>query len=402
VTAARSASVRGTHDGHGPRFHVPLVLASPSALGWTWVRQEASVTRVWVYRLVAIVVALAAAATYLVATVHVPNVLGLVLKDTFASAPGIQELVVLATPFFLTALAVLLPRRVGLWNVGGEGQYFAGAWLATGLAFAAPQTNGFLLIVGMLVAGAVGGAVWSAGPALAKAYLNVSEIITTLMLNFVILLWVDYWITGRWRYGSSQGGIIESRFIPAQVHLPLLPIEGGLDSGIIIAIAIAIAFGIYLRYSIFGYRSLVAGSGPSVAAFAGVHPRRLAIASMLLGGGMAGIAGVLQLVGNTYQLTPGLSNNTGYVGIAVAVLAGNSVVGVIIMSCLLAVIMSVGQTVQLYGVSSGDVFIVIGLLLVLSTVAEILSRYRLVRRAIPAPVEQPVSAAGREPGADMP
>jgi general nucleoside transport system permease protein len=117
---------------------------------------------------------------------------------------------------------------------------------------------------------------------------------------------------------------------------------------------------------------------------------------------MAGIAGVLQLVGNTYQLTPGLSNNTGYVGIAVAVLAGNSVVGVIIMSCLLAVIMSVGQTVQLYGVSSGDVFIVIGLLLVLSTVAEILSRYRLVRRAIPAPVEQPVSAAGREPGADMP
>lgn len=368
--------------GHedGPRSRLPRVRAG-TVFGRTWVRQEASPTRAWVYRLVAVIFALALAAVYLVATVHVPDVLGLVLKNTFASASGIQELFVLATPFFLTALAVTLPLRVGLWNIGGEGQFFAGAWMATALAFAFPKANGFLLVVGMVVAGALGGAIWSLVPTLTRVYLSVSEVITTLMLNFVVLLWVDYWITGKWRYGSSQGGTIESRFLPTQAHLPLVHLAGGLDSGIIIALVICVLVGSFMHYSHFGYQSLVAGSGRATAAFAGVSVRRVAIVSMLVAGGVAGIAGVLQLAGNSYQLTPGLSNNTGYLGIAVAVLAGGSIIGVVIMSCLLAVIMSVGQSVQLYGVSSEDVFIVIGLLLVLSTIAELLSHYRLVRLA---------------------
>jgi general nucleoside transport system permease protein len=347
--------------------------------GRRWVRQEASPTWSWIYRLAAIVIALLIAAAYLAATVHVPDVLGLVLRSTFANASGLQELVVLAAPFFLTALAVQIPLRVGLWNIGGEGQFFAGAWLATAVAFALPRASGPLLIVGMLIAGAAGGALWILVPALAKLYLNISEVITTLMLNFVILLWVDYWISGSWRYGSSQGGIIESRFIPAQAHLPLLPIGGGLDSGILVALLLTALTGVFFRYSIFGYRSLVVGSNRATAAFAGLPVRRVALLSLLAAGGFAGVAGVLQLAGNSYQLTPGLSNNTGYLGIAVAVLAGGSVLGVAIMSCLLAIIMSIGQTVQLYGVSSEDVFIVIGLLLLLSTIAEVLSHYRLVK-----------------------
>ncbi|HTX00665.1 MAG TPA: ABC transporter permease [Acidimicrobiales bacterium] len=377
----------------------PGAKGAPS--GFTWVRQEASATRGWIYRLVAVAISLAVAAVYLVATVHTPDVLGLVLHDTFVSEPGVEELVVLATPFFLTALAVVLPLRVGLWNVGGEGQFFAGAWLATALAFAIPHGSGPLLIIGMLVAGAAGGALWSVIPTLAKLYLNVSEVITTLMLNFVILLWVDYWITGSWRYGSSQGGIIASRFIATAAHLPMIPLEGGLDSGIVIAVGITLVVGIFLRYSGFGYRSLVAGSGSATAAFAGVRVRRVALASMLLGGGLAGIGGVLQLAGNSYQLTPGLSNDTGYLGIAVAALAGGSVTGVVLMSCVLAVLMSAGQAVQLYGVSSEDVFIVIGLLLLLSTAAEVASHNRLAWRGRPASAMDGLDGKGA-PMAPMP
>lgn len=374
------------NDGSRPR---PPGLRSPTVFGRTWVRQEASPTRAWVYRLVAVVLALILAAVYLVATVHVPGVLGLVVRDTFSSASGLQELIVLATPFFLTALAVTLPLRVGLWNIGGEGQFFAGAWMATGLAFAFPKANGVLLVAGMLVAGVLGGAIWALIPTLAKVYLNVSEVITTLMLNFVVLLWVDYWITGAWRYGSSQGGTIESKFLPTQAHLPLVHLAGGLDSGIIVSLVICVLVGLYMHYSLFGYQSLVVGSGRATAAFAGVSVRRVALISMLVAGGVAGVAGDLQLAGNSYQLTPGLSNNTGYLGIAVAVLAGGSIVGVVIMSSLLAIIMSVGQTVQLYGVSSEDVFIVIGLLLVLSTIAEVLSHYRLVGVAGAKPAADP-------------
>ena len=346
---------------------------------WAVAKMPPSPKRSWTYRVVAIIVVLAISVVFIGATVHVPDVFGLILRQTFTTAPNLQELVVLATPFFLTALAVFIPMRVGLWNIGGEGQFFAGAWLATGLSFWLPHLPGPLLIIGMMLAGAVGGALWVAVPMLARVYLNVNEIISTLMLNLVIVLWVAYWLTGSWHYGGSTGGTPQSRFIPSQAHLPLIHVEGGLDSALIIAIVITVFAGVALRFSIFGYKSHIVGAGRPAALFAGVRTRRILVVSLLLAGALAGIAGVLQLVGNSYQLTPGLSNNTGYLGIAVAILAGDSVVGLGVMACMLAAIMLIGQTVQIYGVSSEAVFIVIGVLLLLNAIGEALSQYRLIR-----------------------
>lgn len=355
--------------------------AARSRRGWTWERQQASATRGWAYRVVAIVVAIAVGAAYLVTTVHTPGILTSVLQQTFGNVLGIQEIVVLTTPFLLTALAVLVPLRLGLWNVGGEGQFFLGAWAAAGLAFMWPHAPGWFLIPGMIVAGAAGGAAWIVVPTLAKVYLNVNEIITTLLLNLTATLWVAYWITGSWRDPTSQGGSTQSRFLPGQSHLPLIPVAGGLDSGLLVALVILAAVGLYLRYSMFGYHTMIVGGSRPAARFAGVSVRRITLVAMISAGALAGIAGVLQMSGNTYQLTPGLSNNTGYLGIAVAVLAGNSVLGVVVMSVLLAIIMNIGQTVQIYGVSSEDVFVLIGLLLLLSAISEVLSHYRLVRGA---------------------
>lgn len=346
---------------------------------WVVAKIPPSPRRNWAYRIVAIIVVLGISVLYIGATVHVPDVFGLILRQTFTTAPNLQELVVLATPFFLTALAVFIPMRVGLWNIGGEGQFFAGAWLATGLSFWLPHLPGPLLIIGMMFAGAVGGALWVTVPMLARVYLNVNEIISTLMLNLVIVLWVAYWLTGSWQYKGSTGGTLQSRVIPGQAQLPLIHVEGGLDSGLVIAIVITVIAGIALRFSIFGYKSHIVGAGRPVAMFAGVGMRRMLVVSLLLAGALAGIAGVLQLAGNSYQLTPGLSNNTGYLGIAVAILAGDSVVGLGVMACMLAVIMLIGQTVQIYGVSSEAVFIVIGVLLLLNAIGEALSQYRLIR-----------------------
>lgn len=353
---------------------------SPDRARWAWAKTPASPMRSWAYRVVAIVVVLAGAAVYLAETIHVPDVFGLILRQSFTTAPNLEELVVLAAPFFLTALAVLIPLRVGLWNVGGEGQFFAGAWMATGFAFWLPHLSGFVLIPGMLAAGALGGALWATIPMLARVYLNVNEIISTLMLNLVIAFWVAYWLTGPWQYGGSTGGTLQSRFLPNQSHLPLVHVEGGLDSGLLIAVGITIVAGLFFRYSTFGYESLVVGAGRPVALFAGVRVRRILVVSFLLAGALAGVAGVLQLAGNSYQLTPGLSNNTGYLGIAVAILAGNSVLGLGVMAGLLAAIMLIGQTVQIYGVSSEAVFIVIGLLLLFNAIGEALSQYQLIRR----------------------
>lgn len=375
------------------RRKVPGSLRELSS-GWVLERRPTSTSRGWIFRLIAIVVALAMAAVYIVATVHIPDVLGLIFRGTFTTEPGIEELIVLATPFFLTALAVSIPLRVGLWNIGGEGQFFAGAWLGAGFSFWLPHLPGPIMIIGMLLSGAVAGAAWVVIPLLAKLYLNVNEIITTLMLNLIVVYWVAYWLTGAWRYGFSQGGTIESKFIPAQAHLPLLPFQGGLDSGILIAVGLLVVVGVVLRYSVAGYHSHIVGSGPAVAAFAGVRVRKTIAVSLLVAAALAGVAGVLQLAGNSYQLTPGLSNNTGYLGIAVAVLAGDSVIGVAIMSCLLAIILSAGQIVQVYGVSSEDVFILIGFLLLLSTLAPRLGEFRLARR--PASTESGPSLPAEE------
>jgi simple sugar transport system permease protein len=349
---------------------------------------------------VAIVIVLILGIVYVIVTVHIPDILGRILSQTFGTTSGIQELIVLSTPFFLTALAVLIPLRIGLWNVGGEGQFFAGAWMASAFAFIVPRLSGPLLIIGMLVAGALGGMLWIVVPALTKAYLNVNEIITTLMLDLAVIYWVDYWISGPWHYAYSQGGILESKFIPVQAHLPRIPIEGGLDSGILIALAITVFVGVGLKYSVAGYKSRVVGSGRLVAAFTGMPMRRTIVVSFVLGGALAGIGGVLQLIGNSYQLTPGISNNTGYLGIAVAVLAGGTITGVVVMSALLAIIMSAGQVVQLYGISSEDVFILIGLLLVLSSIASMFSHYKLVKRDNNSidgnNIEDPVSVLGNE------
>jgi simple sugar transport system permease protein len=355
------------------------VKAQPRRRKWGVVKGASSPKRSWVYRIVAIVVIIAGSAIYLVSTIHQPDILPTILRGSFATPASLEEWVVLATPFFLTALAVLIPLRVGLWNIGGEGQFFAGAWLATGLAFSFTHLAGGLLIPGMIVAGALGGGLWAVIPALARVYLNVNEIISTLMLNLVMVFWVAFWLVGSWHYQSSTGGTLQSRIIPAQSQLPLLHVAGGLDSGLIIALGITALVGLYLHYSTFGYQSLLVGSGRAVALYTGVRIRRVQMIAMLSAGALAGIAGVLQLTGNSYQLTPGLSNNTGYLGIAVAILAGNSIWGLVVMAGLLSMIMLVGQNVQLYGVSSDAPFIVIGILLLLNAVGDALSQYRVMR-----------------------
>ncbi len=351
----------------------------PRRRTWSVVKGAPSPRRSWAYRVVAIVIVVAGSAIYLVATIHQPDILPTVLRGSFATPASLEEWVVLATPFFLTALAVLIPLRVGLWNIGGEGQFFAGAWLATGLAFSLSHVAGGLLIPAMIAAGALGGALWAAVPALARIYLNVNEIISTLMLNLVMVFWVAYWLVGSWHYQSSTGGTLQSRIIPTQSELPLLHVAGGLDSGLLIALGITSLVGLYLHYSTFGYRSLLVGSGRAVALYTGVRIRHIQMFAMLSAGALAGVAGVLQLAGNSYQLTPGLSNNTGYLGIAVAILAGDSIWGLVVMGTLLSMIMLVGQNLQLYGVSSDAPFIVIGILLLLNAMGDALSQYRVVR-----------------------
>jgi general nucleoside transport system permease protein len=299
--------------------------------------------------------------------------------STFGSAFGLSQVIVLATPLILAGCAVSVARRVGLWNIGVDGQLFFGGWFCSALAFSFPDLPGPVLTVGMLVAGAAGGAVWALVPALLRTYLRVNEIVTTLLLNFVASSWIVYWVTGPWANKGFQGaGSITSKPITDNASLPSTTIHSvavGLD--LAIALAVVVALGIAMRFTRWGLRTLIVGSDDEVARYAGLSVRRLRISTFLLSGAIGGLTGVI-LVLQVHNLSPDLSTKTGYFGIVVAVLAGRAVWGTIPMGILMGALVAMGFGLQLSGVDFGTSLVLTGILLVLAASADALARYRIV------------------------
>lgn len=335
-------------------------------------------THAWMYRLVALCLALGVSAlalnefgtasgSPLTQTVH----------TTFGTSFGLQTLIILAGPLILTGAAVTLALRVGLWNIGGEGQLFAGAWVATGIAFALPSLSAFVLLPIMLIGAMIGGALWVLLPAIARVYVGVSEVVTTLMLNFVMVLWTTYWAVGPWADPESHGTIASLPITP-NGWLPNIMIKNWpVNSSIVIAVGIIIAIAIAFRGSIWGYRSVIVGGSQRAGVYAGINVRRHFVVMFLAAGALAGLGGGIDLMGSLHTFSPELSNNTGYIGIAVGVLAGGSFLAVGVMGIIIAGVLSLAESAQFVGVSSQAGFVVIGIILLLTALVDVLSYYRV-------------------------
>jgi simple sugar transport system permease protein len=298
-----------------------------------------------------------------------------VVQSSFGTAFGLEDLGLLVSPLILTGLATAVTLRIGLWNIGGEGQFYAGAIAASavGLFAAGPLP---LMLVLMGLAGFGGGVVWILIPAVARTWFEVNEIITTLLLNFVAVLLVYYLCTGPWR-DPSQSVTSATARVPYEIP----PLADDLHWGIVVAIAVAVLVALVLAYSRWGYEVRVAGANRHAAYYAGVPVRRRLMQVMLLSGGIAGIAGMLEVAGTVHHLQGGMSNNFGYVGIMVAVIAGASPIAVIPAALLMAVILNAGIVLQSYGMSTYEVLALTGLVLFFVAIGEQIAYYRPVRRA---------------------
>ena len=297
-----------------------------------------------------------------------------VIRSSFGSPFGLQDLGLLVTPLILCGLAVVVTLRIGLWNIGAEGQFNIGA-LATagvGIFVAGPPP---VMIVAIFFAGALGGMIWILLPTLARAYAEVNELITTLLLNFVAALAVYYVSTGPWHDKASHTNA--STF---KVPYVVPQLWGTLHYGIVIAVALAVALAGVLAYTRWGYEVRVSGANAEAARFAGIPVRRRIVVAMLLSGAIAGIAGMLELAGTVHRLQGGISNNFGYVGIMVAILARGSCLGVIPAAALMAVILNAGIVLQTKGINTNTVLALTGLILFFTAVGDELAHYRLVPR----------------------
>jgi simple sugar transport system permease protein len=342
-------------------------------------------------RVLAIVLALGCAGIVLTVLGADAPALGLeVLEGTFGSTFGLEDLGLLITPLILTGLAVAVALRMGLWNIGAEGQFMAGALAAGAVGIFVSGPTPVMLVL-MFVAGILGGMLWILIPALARAYASVSELITTLLLNFVAGLLVYYVATGPWR--DRAGNMLAATYrIPYEIP----ELYGLVHWGFALAIVIAIVMAAVLAYTRWGYEVRISGANPDLAAYAGLAQRGHIITVLLVSGGIAGIAGMFEVAGTAHRIQGGISNNFGYLGIMVAVLARGSCLGVLAAAALMATILSAGTILQTQGITNTTVLALTGLILFFTAIGDELAHHRLVRTG-----SEPARRPGKSAAAEM-
>lgn len=251
------------------------------------------------------------------------------LRGAFGSFDALLSVtLVRAVPLVLTGLAVALAFRAGVWNIGAEGQLYAGALLATAAGLAGTGLPAALHLPLLLLAASVGGALWAAGPAWLRTRLGVGEVITTLLLNFVALNLASWAVRGPLQ--ESRGVFPQSDPIAAAARLPPLWPGTRLHWGFVLALAAGVGLWWVLSRSVVGFRLRAVGGSPEAARVAG----RIAVEPVMAGtfvasGALAGLAGGVEVAGVTYAFYEGLSPGHGYTAIAVALLAGLHPIGVL-------------------------------------------------------------------------
>ena len=307
------------------------------------------------------------------------------------------EVLVASTPLLLCGLAVAIAFRAGYWNIGAEGQLLAGAMAAGGLGMVLHDVPPFLAVPVMIAGGALAGAAWALVPALLRVRLGIDEVVTTLLLNPVALLFVKALVQGPWR---DPSGITESPPIAEAAHFPQLIERSRLHLGFLLAvIGIVVAWYVLTRTAT-GLRVRAVGLAPGAARFAGIRVERTLLRVALVSGAVAGIAGVSEVAGIQYRLTSGLSPGFGYTGVVVAMLGGLTMPGVLLAGLLLGDL-TIGASIAegRVGVPSQMGELIQGVLL-LAVVAVIAARSWRSRRSASTDDLAPVAPAGTAgPGA---
>ena len=285
---------------------------------------------------------------------------------------------ILATPLILTALAAAVAFRTRIWNIGAEGQLYIGAVFASGIALLLTDLPAILLIPVVVVAGAIGGALWAGIAALLKAYLNTDEVISTLMLTFIASHFIDYLILGSssfW-HDSTRPGALAFRDIPEAAELPR--IWGRLHLGFVIAVALAVFVWWLMKSTRWGFEVRVVGDSPLAARYSGIFTRRVLISVLLVSGGLAGVAGAVEVSGVIGGLQPvALQTGLGFTGIVVAAIAFLNPIACIPVAILLAGFLNSGPGLQELGVPIDTVFLLQGLILLLVAGGEFMLRTKV-------------------------
>jgi ABC-type uncharacterized transport system permease subunit len=304
-----------------------------------------------------------------------------IAKVAFGSIGALSDTLVKATPLILTGLACSLAFRMRLWNIGAEGQFLLGAWGASAVVLfpiLPAGTPAIVVIPVMMLCGALAGGAWGFIPGILRARLGVNEIITSLMLNYVALSWIQYWVFGPW----SEGGFQKTRPFPPEAWLPRLtdfaeqfPILGGLTVhlGLLFGIVLAAIMWVVLERTRWGYEIKLIGDNPRAARYAGIDIARKILIVFVISGALAGLGGMSEVTGVVHGLQDRISPGYGFTAIIIAYLARFGPFRVIVASILFGGLILAGREIQPSGVPA----MVQGIVLFCLIGADVLVRYRI-------------------------
>ena len=307
----------------------------------------------------------------------------LLLEGGFGSRLAITETLTRATPLILTGLAAAVAFRARLFNIGAEGQLYAGALAAVavgglhgGSGF---EVSPWLLFPLMVAAAMVAGALLLLGPALLKSRLGVDEVVTTLLMNFIVLLGVSALLDGAMKDPGAMGWP-QSVALQDALQLDKLIERSRVHTGLPAALALAVALWVLLQRTTTGFEIRAVGANPGAAAFAGMPVGWVTVKVALLSGALAGLAGAIEVAGRTGYVTLDMSPGYGYSGIVIAMLAMLNPLGVVLAAVFVAgMLVGADSMSRAVNVPTYIADVIVAVSLIAMLVATMLTQYRLRR-----------------------
>ena len=309
------------------------------------------------------------------------RVLRFFFDATFGSWPVFSDTLVKATPLIMVGLACSLAFKMKLWNIGAEGQFYLGAFLASTVVLVPlvpPDSPKIVVLGAMVLMGMLGGAIWGFIPGILKARYNVNEIITTLMLNYIAIYWNNFWIFDKW----SDAGFQMTPTFPKTAWLPRLadlareyPAFSGitLHLGVVLGLVAAVIMWWIMTRSRWGYEIKLIGDNPEAARYAGLNIARNIVLVMMVSGALAGLAGMSEVSGVVHRLQEKISAGYGFTGIIIAWLAKLNPFSVILVSILFGALIVAGREIQPSGLAN----LLQGIILFMVISSDVLLRYKI-------------------------
>lgn len=291
------------------------------------------------------------------------------IKGAMGTPQAFSNVLVRASPLLLGGVGVAIGIKAGVWNIGAEGYMYAGAIAAGAVGLVPLPVPPIVHILIAFLAAMVFAGIWGLVPAYLRAYKGVNEVVTTIMMNYVAIYFINWMVQEPQPMAEPDSFFPMSKMIAPATKLPILMSGTSLHPGFIIGITACILFFLVIRFTPFGFRTRMLGVNPEAARYAGVNVKQQIIFALLIGAAMGGVAGAFEIMGLKMRVYMNFVAGVGYEAVAVALLAGGNPLGVIASALFFSALKAGGATMSIETGVGAPMTVVIQALCVIFVIA---------------------------------